>query len=104
MPIQRFARELDRRGELERYQSLLEQAHNPANVAVMCRELLSVDWQGNLYDCDFNQQLAMPMPGRIRRLEDLALKDTEITGQMIHRSPRFGCTAGAGSSCGGPQG
>ena len=103
MPIQRFARELDRRGELKRYQSLLEQAHNPANVsAVMCRELLSVDWQGNLYDCDFNQQLAMPMPGRIRRLEDLALKDTEITGQMIHTDRHcFGCTAGAGSSCGG---
>ena len=103
MPIKRFARDLALRGELECYQRLLEGAHNPANVsAVMCRELLSVDWQGNLYDCDFNQQLAMPMPGRIRRLEDLALEDTVITGQMIHTDRHcFGCTAGAGSSCGG---
>ena len=103
MPIQRFARELDRRGELEPYQRLLEQAHNPTNVsAVMCRELLSVDWQGKLYDCDFNQQLAMPLPGRFRRLEDLMLEDAVITGQMIHTDRHcFGCTAGAGSSCGG---
>ena len=103
MPIKRFARDLALRGELERYQRLLEAAHNPANAsAVMCRELLSVDWQGNLYDCDFNQQLQMPLSGRIRRLEDLVLDDTVVTGQVIHTDRHcFGCTAGAGSSCGG---
>lgn len=103
MPIKRFARDLALRGELERYQRLLEGAHNPANAsAVMCRELLSVDWQGNLYDCDFNQQLEMPLSGRIRRLEDLVLDDTVVTGQVIHTDRHcFGCTAGAGSSCGG---
>ena len=103
MPIKRFARDLALRGELERYQRLLEAAHNPANAsAVMCRELLSVDWQGNLYDCDFNQQLEMPLSGRIRRLEDLVLDDTVVTGQVIHTDRHcFGCTAGAGSSCGG---
>ena len=103
MPIKRFARDLALRGELECYQRLLEGAHNPANAsAVMCRELLSVDWQGNLYDCDFNQQLEMPLSGRIRRLEDLVLDDTVVTGQVIHTDRHcFGCTAGAGSSCGG---
>ena len=103
MPIKRFARDLALRGELERYQRLLEAAHNPANAsAVMCRELLSVDWQGNLYDCDFNQQLQMPLSGRIRRLEDLVLDDNVVTGQLIHTDRHcFGCTAGAGSSCGG---
>ena len=103
MPIKRFARDLALRGELERYQRLLEAAHNPANAsAVMCRELLSVDWQGNLYDCDFNQQLQMPLSGRIRRLEDLVLDDTVVTGQVIHTDRHcFGCPAGAGSSCGG---
>ena len=103
MPIKRFARDLALRGELERYERLLEAAHNPANAsAVMCRELLSVDWQGNLYDCDFNQQLEMPLSGRIRRLEDLVLDDTVVTGQVIHTDRHcFGCTAGAGSSCGG---
>ena len=103
MPIKRFARDLALRGELECYQRLLEGAHNPANAsAVMCRELLSVDWQGNLYDCDFNQQLQMPLSGRIRRLEDLVLDDTVVTGQVIHTDRHcFGCTAGAGSSCGG---
>ena len=103
MPIKRFARDLALRGELERYQRLLEAAHNPANAsAVMCRELLSVDWLGNLYDCDFNQQLEMPLSGRIRRLEDLVLDDTVVTGQVIHTDRHcFGCTAGAGSSCGG---
>ena len=103
MPIQRFARELERQGELESYQSLLEQSHNPDNLpAVMCRDLISVDWQGYLYDCDFNQQLGMALQGPLRHLKDLATGELSSEGLPIRTARHcFGCTAGAGSSCGG---
>ncbi|MDA0258531.1 MAG: arsenosugar biosynthesis radical SAM protein ArsS [Cyanobacteria bacterium] len=103
MPIQRFARQLELQGDLVSYQALLEQAHNPANLAaVMCRHLVSVDWQGHLYDCDFNQQLQLTPPGGLRELADLLDPATGIDGEPIHTAPHcFGCTAGAGSSCGG---
>ena len=103
MPIQRFARQLELQGDLVSYQALLEQAHNPANLAaVMCRHLVSVDWQGHLYDCDFNQQLQLTPPGGLRELADLLDPVTGIDGEPIHTAPHcFGCTAGAGSSCGG---
>ncbi len=101
MPIQRFARGLEQRGELDRYQELLEQSHDPANLSsVMCRQLISVDWQGRLYDCDFNQQLGLTMP--MRHLRELA--ETTIDFEEVPiRTDRhcFGCTAGAGSSCSG---
>ena len=103
MPIQRFARQLDHRGELQRYQALLEDAHNPDNLgSVMCRQLISVDWQGHLYDCDFNQQLGLSCPGEVRHLRDLMHLQALPVDQPIHTAPHcFGCTAGAGSSCGG---
>ncbi|WP_232199907.1 arsenosugar biosynthesis radical SAM (seleno)protein ArsS [Synechococcus sp. CC9616] len=103
MPIQRFARDLERQGQLESYQLLLEQAHNPDNLAaVMCRELISVDWQGNLYDCDFNQQLGMELQGPLRHLQDLMTGEPSPEGLPIRTASHcFGCTAGAGSSCGG---
>ena len=103
MPIQRFARQLELQGDLVSYQALLEQAHTPANLAaVMCRHLVSVDWQGHLYDCDFNQQLQLTPPGGLRELADLLDPATGIDGEPIHTAPHcFGCTAGAGSSCGG---
>ncbi|GIR25073.1 MAG: radical SAM/Cys-rich domain protein [Synechococcus sp.] len=103
MPIQRFAKQLERSGDLQRYQTLLEDAHNPDNLgAVMCRQLISVDWQGHLYDCDFNQQLGLPCPGEVRHLRDLIRLEVVPLDQPIHTAPHcFGCTAGAGSSCGG---
>jgi radical SAM/Cys-rich protein len=103
MPIQRFARQLELSGDLQRYQALLQETHNPVNLeAVMCRQLLSVDWQGHLYDCDFNQQLGLPCPGEARHLRDLMRLSTVPVDQPIHTAQHcFGCTAGAGSSCGG---
>ena len=103
MPVQRFARQLDLQGQLNAYQQLLVKAHNPDNLdAVMCRALVSVDWQGNLYDCDFNQQLGLAAAGKGRHLRDLLDEGTLQVGQPIHTAAHcYGCTAGAGSSCGG---
>ena len=103
MPIQRFARQLQISNGLEAYQTLLEQAHNPANLdAVMCRQLLSVDWNGCLYDCDFNQQLGLSRSGEVRHLRDLLNDAADPADEMIRTDRHcFGCTAGAGSSCGG---
>ena len=100
MPIQRFAQVLRQSGALEGYQQLLEANHRPANLAsVMCRSLISVDWRGELFDCDFNQQLAVPIPAG-RHLRDLLRWDP--AGEPIAvASHCFGCTAGSGSSCGG---
>ncbi len=102
MPIARFADQLRRQGELEAYVQLLERSHNPANVAaVMCRSLISVDWQGQLYDCDFNQMLALPLAaGPERHLRDLL--HWNPAGDPIRVDHHcYGCTAGNGSSCGG---
>ena len=105
MPIQRFAAVLQASGELETYRQLLRAHHRPANLAaVMCRPLISVDWQGWLYDCDFNQMLALPVPqrpaGRRRHLRDLLARNP--AGDPIAVAAHcFGCTAGSGSSCGG---
>jgi radical SAM/Cys-rich protein len=101
MPIQRFAAALERNGELESYQQTLRAAHRAENLAtVMCRSLISVDWQGHLHDCDFNQQLQLPPAGPRRHLRDLLGWDP--CGAPIRTDEHcFGCTAGAGSSCGG---
>ena len=103
MPVQRFARQLELQGQLSAYQQLLVEAHNPDNLdAVMCRGLVSVDWQGDLFDCDFNQQLGLAAAGRGRHLRDLLDEDALAAGQPIHTADHcYGCTAGAGSSCGG---
>ena len=99
MPIQRFAQAL-RPEDLERYHRLLRLHHRQENLAgVMCRSLLSVDWQGRLHDCDFNQQLGLGLP-QPRHLGDLL--DWDPGGGPIRVGEHcFGCTAGAGSSCGG---
>jgi radical SAM/Cys-rich protein len=101
MPIRRFARELARRGEDVAYQALLVNHFNPATTtALMCRTTLSVAWDGALYDCDFNQALALPLrgPRSLFELEDVR----ELSGLAVATAPHcFGCTAGAGSSCGG---
>lgn len=100
MPIQRFAAVLRQSGALEGYQQLLVDNHRDANLAaVMCRSLISVDWQGQLFDCDFNQQLGFSLPAP-RHLPDLL--DWDPAGEPIAvASHCFGCTAGSGSSCGG---
>ena len=102
MPIKRFAHDLARRGESAAYLSLLVNHFNPATVdALMCRSTLSVAYDGSLYDCDFNQALALPLgagPVSLFELDDLAA----LAGRPIATAAHcFGCTAGAGSSCGG---
>jgi radical SAM/Cys-rich protein len=104
MPIQRFGSTLISKGAFGDYMSLLRGAHHAENLeAVMCRDLVSVDWQGWLYDCDFNQMLGLPMraAGRARtHVRDLAA--TALAGlPVVVRDHCYGCTAGQGSSCGG---
>ena len=103
MPIQRFAQTLKARGELETYYSLLHQAHRDNNLnSVMCRSLISVSWTGALFDCDFNQQLGMPMRSGPKTLDELLNQTESINDQPIAVGAHcFGCTAGGGSSCGG---
>jgi radical SAM/Cys-rich protein len=103
MPIQRFGSMLISKGEFDRYLSLLQDAHLDANLnAVMCRNLISVDWRGFLYDCDFNQMLDLPIERRGRRMHLKDLLDTDIGEQPIRVAGHcYGCTAGQGSSCGG---
>ncbi|MCP4973638.1 MAG: radical SAM/Cys-rich domain protein [Prochlorococcus sp.] len=103
MPIKRFADQLAFKGELNSYQRLLVASHNSENLStVMCRSLLSVDWQGNLFDCDFNQQLRLQPKGQLLHLSDLLSSHFPMAGQPISvDSHCYGCTAGHGSSCGG---
>lgn len=100
MPIQRFADALTVSGELEAYMVMLRHNHQDENLPhVMCRHLLSVDWQGHLHDCDFNQMLRLGLSAP-RHLRDLLQWDPD--GESIQvASHCYGCTAGSGSSCGG---
>jgi radical SAM/Cys-rich protein len=102
MPISRFLEHLDEKGQAEAYLTRLVLGFNPAAAAgVMCRTILSVGWDGALYDCDFNQMLELPVgEGLPRHIRDF---DTaRLAGRAIALGPHcFGCTAGAGSSCGG---
>ncbi len=107
MPIQRFGSTLQTKGGFDAYLALLRGAHRDDNLdGVMCRSQLSVDWQGRLYDCDFNQMLALPatINGRPRpHLRDLLTH--RATGEPIAVAEHcWGCTAGQGSSCGGALG
>lgn len=100
VPIRRFAEQLRREGTLESYQALLRSGHAPANLEhVMCRTLISVDWQGRLYDCDFNQMLEAPAPVGTH-LRDL-LEGIPQGAPIRVGDHCFSCTAGHGSSCGG---
>jgi radical SAM/Cys-rich protein len=104
MPIQRFGSMLVSKREFEPYMALLRSAHRDENLErVMCRSLLSVDWQGFVYDCDFNQMLGLPLvvQGKKRvRLAELMERDL-AGGAIAVRDHCYGCTAGQGSSCGG---
>ncbi|HEX6362712.1 MAG TPA: arsenosugar biosynthesis radical SAM (seleno)protein ArsS [Albitalea sp.] len=104
MPIQRFGSTLVSRGQFDAYMDLLRGAHRDANLEnVMCRSLLSVDWQGYLFDCDFNQQLGLPLRHGARpRVHLSEVTADDVAGQGIRVADHcFGCTAGQGSSCGG---
>ena len=102
LPIARFASYLKHNGKLDEYMELLMSAFNPGTVeGLMCRNTISVGWRGKVYDCDFNQQLDMQWRnGRALSLWDVDPEEVEnrpiMTGDHC-----FGCTAGAGSSCGG---
>jgi radical SAM/Cys-rich protein len=103
MPIQRFGSQLVSRGQFEDYMALLKGAHRLENLGgVMCRALVSVSWQGQVHDCDFNQMLGLPLGARsqVTRLSDL-LGDGLEDGEIRVGEHCYGCTAGQGSSCGG---
>ena len=104
MPIQRFGSMLASQGRFDEYMALLREAHREENLdAVMCRDLVSVDWQGYLFDCDFNQMLGLPL----RRAGQSRSHLRDVVGQSLAELPIvvrdhcYGCTAGQGSSCGG---
>ena len=103
MPIARFADQLRRTGEFERYMGLLVNHFNPGTVeGLMCRHLVSVGWDGALYDCDFNQMLEIPLAARsLRTIWDIDDVRSLIDEPIATGPHCFGCTAGAGSSCGG---
>lgn len=110
MPIQRFGSMLVSKGQFDAYMALLRASHRDDNLdGVMCRDTVSVDWQGYLYDCDFNQMLGLALgaragagqPGRMH-LRDLLAAPDALNGQPITVAAHcYGCTAGQGSSCGG---
>lgn len=106
MPIQRFGSWLISTGQFQDYMNLLRQAYSASNLEkVMCRTLISIDWQGYIYDCDFNQMLKLaaniPQLGTKRaHISELATLD--LTGNPVTIADHcYGCTAGQGSSCGG---
>lgn len=103
VPVKRFGSMLISKNEFFPYMELLQSAHNNKNLdAVMCREQVSIDWQGYIYDCDFNQMLSLPLEEHGEKLhisqakmENLKNKDIIVAGHC------YACTAGNGSSCGG---
>jgi len=104
MPIQRFGSMLISKGQFDSYMKLLRDAHCNANLGtVMCRNLISVDWLGYVYDCDFNQMLGLPLRLHTStKLHISQLLDIELKGNPILVAQHcYGCTAGQGSSCGG---
>ena len=103
MPIKRFRHALEGAGELVNYLDLLVGAFVPSNLeTVMCRTLLSVDWRGYVYDCDFNQMLDLPVGAHARATHLSELMNDELTGQPITIAEHcYGCTAGQGSGCSG---
>ncbi len=106
MPIQRFGSTLVSKGRFGEYMALLRGAHRADNLdGVMCRTMVSVDWQGDLYDCDFNQMLGLRLRLRLAgatrpHLRDL-LDGDPAAGPIRVADHCYGCTAGQGSSCGG---
>jgi radical SAM/Cys-rich protein len=104
MPIQRFGSTLVSKGEFEGYMDLLVSSFRPQNLdGVMCKSLISVDYEGYVYDCDFNQMLALPLHhGNSIKTHLRELMDVDLLGNpIVVKDHCYGCTAGQGSSCGG---
>lgn len=103
MPIHRFAKQLRREGRYEEYMQRLREAHRDANLdGVMCRSLVSIDWQGYLYDCDFNQMLRLPLGAAGHRVHVSEVDPKALARRRIAVGEHcYGCTAGQGSSCTG---
>ncbi len=101
MPIQRFGSVLDSKGQFDEYMNKLKQAYQAENLPqVMCKSLINVDWQGYVYDCDFNQMLALPLAGKATHLSELLIDMPNDLAISI-ADHCYGCTAGQGSSCTG---
>jgi radical SAM/Cys-rich protein len=104
MPIQRFGSLLVSKGLFDGYMQLLHDAHSDANLkTVMCRNLISIDWQGYVYDCDFNQMLNLPLQINTEKRQHISeIINIDLNGNSILVAGHcYGCTAGQGSSCGG---
>ncbi len=104
MPIQRFGSTLISKGQFTHYMDLLKNAYQPQNLdSLMCKSLLSVDWKGYVYDCDFNQMLGLPLAWKNKPRTHLReLMGVNITNNpIVVKDHCYGCTAGQGSSCGG---
>lgn len=99
-PSGRFAEALNAKGNLEKYLVRLRDAFNPATTeGMMCRSQISVDWEGKVYDCDFNQALGLEAEGG-KTIFDYA-NEKQGARPIVFANHCYGCTAGAGSSCGG---
>ncbi len=103
MPIQRFGSQLVSRKQFDGYMGLLKGAHRAENLAgVMCKTMISVSWQGQVHDCDFNQMLGMPLGDSQKAMHVADLLDHDLNNTPIRVADHcYGCTAGQGSSCGG---
>lgn len=102
MPIKRFLEDLERQGKYQEYMELLLNNFNPeAAQSVMCKNLVSVGWNGIIYDCDFNQMLEIPLNYKKTNLWDISNLDDLAEKEIALANHCYGCTAGAGSSCGG---
>ena len=102
MPINRYAEFLNRENKLDSYYKLLKENFNKNNLKnLMCKKTISVDWQGHIYDCDFNQQINLQGNKSPKTLSDLMNKSFKFDYGIAVKEHCFACTAGAGSSCGG---
>jgi len=102
MPINRYADSLNRENKLDSYYKLLKENFNKNNLEnLMCKKTISVNWQGQIYDCDFNQQINLKGNKGPKTLSDLINKSFKFNYGVAVNEHCFACTAGAGSSCGG---
>jgi radical SAM/Cys-rich protein len=104
MPIQRFGSMLISKGQFEHYMDVLKNAYQPGNLdSLMCRSMISADWRGYVYDCDFNQMLDLPLAWHGKSRTHLReLIGAHLEGHpIVVKDHCYGCTAGQGSSCGG---
>lgn len=103
MPIKRFGSTLISKGHFKQYLTLLKENYCAQNLdAIMCKNTLSIDWQGYVYDCDFNQMLNLPLGSSIDKQHFTEIIFSQLNGSQIAvRQHCYGCTAGQGSSCGG---